>query len=199
MNQRTSIRHLFCATIAALSLSACGTPPREQFYTLNTPALSSGKAGSPLLVVAQVSLPEMLDRPQIVVRNGEHQIQLLEQQRWAEPLKSNFSAALAGQLQAQLPDWQLAMREQHSSRDAKWELWLDVQRFDLTPQQSTLLIASWQLRQREGQLSQRGQTSLSEECKGCDIPALIAAQQKAIAKLAQEIAQQAKRLQATQP
>lgn len=199
MSQRTSFRHLLCAAISALSLSACGTPPREQFYTLNAAPLTSGKAGSPLLVVAQVSLPEMLDRPQIVLRNGEHQIHLLELQRWAEPLKSNFSAALAGQLQTQLPDWQLAMREQHSSRDAKWELWLDVQRFDLTPQQSTLLVASWQLRQREGQLSQRGQSSISEECKGCEIPALIAAQQRAIGKLAQEIAHQAKRLQATQP
>lgn len=185
---------LFLFSALSALVVGCGTAPREQFYTLNAPSLANGEAGSPLLVVAQVSLPEAVDRPQIVIREAQNQVNLLEQQRWASSLQSQFTQALTGHLQAALPQWQLAARQQHANREAKWTLWLDVHSFELSAKQGTRLEVSWSLRSSDGKQAHKAQSSLQQACVACDTTGLVAAQEKAIAQLAKEISVVALRL-----
>ncbi len=192
------IRLFAIFSISAL-LAACASAPREQFYSLNAPALiSSSSSAKPLLVVAQVTMPELVNRPQLVVHEGANQVILLEQQRWAAPLPSLFSQSLAGHLQAAMPTWQLALRQQHANLDAerqkRWTLWLDVNNFALRAKQEVQLSSSWSVRNSEGKTVHSAQTSLQQACAGCESAALIAAQENLLKQLAQEIALVALRL-----
>lgn len=182
--------------LLSMCIAGCSSAPREQFYTFGAPSLANGEAGSPLLVVAQVSLPEAVDRPQIVIREAQNQVSLLEQQRWASSLQNQLTQALAGYLQAALPQWQLALRQQHANREAKWTLWLDVHNFELSTKQGTRLEVSWSLRSSDGKQQHKAQASIQQACVSCDTAALVAAQEKAIAQLAKEISTAALRLNA---
>lgn len=186
MNSR---RLILCASLlAACLLSACSSTPATRFYTLNGPTLKPAENGSPMLALLQVDLPEMLERPQIVLRQQSHQVQVLEQQRWAEPLKAAVARVLTGHLQQHLPRWQVHQRQHLVQRQAKWELWLNIQRFDATPQQAAVLEASWGVKEREGKRHYQATTRLQSPVQSDDLPALLSAQEQTIQQLAQEIA-----------
>ncbi len=197
---------LLCSSLLLVFLAACASPPRESFYTLNAPALNRSEvaqhpaSAKPLLVVTEVTMPEIVNRPQIVVHESANQVVLLEQQRWAAPLQSLFSLALAGHLQSKLPQWQLALRQQHANMAApqqhRWTLWLDVNNFALQARQGVQLSAHWSIRNGEGKTVHSAQTSLQQACAACDNSALIAAQENLLKQLAQEIADVSLRLNA---
>jgi ABC-type transport auxiliary lipoprotein component len=89
----------------ALLAVGCGTPPKEYFYTLSDYTsgdytlgdLATGDAGGSnySVAIAPVSVPEDVDRPQMVVRAGGHRVEMSELHRWAEPLKSEIPRVLA--------------------------------------------------------------------------------------------------------
>ena len=87
--------------IAALLLG-CGASPRENFYMLPTDRTSTcpfdGASTPARIVVGPITLPEIVDRPQFVVRVGPNQVAIAEQHRWAEPLKSQISRVIAQNL-----------------------------------------------------------------------------------------------------
>ena len=83
---------------ALLLVGACGNPPRERFYTLDAPEPPVAADGAPSIAVGPVSVPELVDRPQLVVRLGANQVALEEQARWAEPLRGAIARVVAANL-----------------------------------------------------------------------------------------------------
>src|SRR5512137_3062027 len=82
----------------AICLAGCATSPTARFYTL-TPIspqeakVSSGAAVSPVSIsIAPVEIPDYLDRPQIVTRDGLNELRLAEFDRWAGSLSDNIAA-----------------------------------------------------------------------------------------------------------
>jgi len=93
--------------IAALWLGACAGVPQQYYYTLRSdtaaaPKPADGKGAS--VVVGPVTIPDLLDRPQWVVRDGPNQLRVLEQQLWAQPLQADVAQAVAAALNRQLGD-----------------------------------------------------------------------------------------------
>lgn len=106
--RRRALHALTC--VAALVLAACATPARERFYTLSDPTFApdpsgthGAAAGGPVVQVGPVSVPDVVDRSQWVVREGTHDIAVLEQHRWAGQLSADIARALAGALQRRWP------------------------------------------------------------------------------------------------
>ena len=85
-----------------LVLAACSSPPRERFYTLDAPEPPAAAQGAPSIAVGPVTVPDLVDRPQIVVRGGPNQVHIVEQARWAEPLRSAIARVVAANLAAEL-------------------------------------------------------------------------------------------------
>ena len=54
------------------------------------------------VVVGPVSVPAVVDRPQIVVNTGPNQVRLEEFNRWASPLQNNIARVVADNLVAML-------------------------------------------------------------------------------------------------
>lgn len=169
----------------AASLAACSSTPREQFYAFEIPH-APGAADGPLLVLKQVSVPELLQRPHLVMRDG-NRITLLEQQRWAEPLASGVAQYLRARLQQLLPGWRVLTREQQLRSGQGWEAQIDLQSMDLLAARGAQLSALVQLQPPQG-ARQSQQHSLAQTCAGCEPAQLVAAQQQLLDQLAQQIA-----------
>ncbi|OUL69536.1 PqiC family protein, partial [Paraburkholderia hospita] len=91
-----------CLAVAVTmaTLAGCAGSPKSDFYTLSAEASrESVSHGSPVIVViGAVSVPELVDRPQIVVRAGTNHVTIDEFARWAEPLKSQIPRVFVADL-----------------------------------------------------------------------------------------------------
>lgn len=93
--------------------SGClGSSPASRYYTLSTlPAREpqgGGGSGPALLVrVAPITLPEGVDRPQLVRRTGENTVTVDEFDRWVEPLDALLRNTLVQDLGALIPSAQV--------------------------------------------------------------------------------------------
>jgi hypothetical protein len=118
---------------ALLLLAACSSAPIT-FHTL-TPAYVSNTTGADTgtIRVESITLPPAVDRPQIVTRQGDSSVAILETQWWAASLAEEFESALVDQLANSNPRQSLLLR-------------LQVQRFDSVPGQYALLDVKWRLR-----------------------------------------------------
>jgi len=104
-----------CAWIAAAVLAAgCGSSPTERFYTLAAAPRNGAPPDPPagpaaprdtgsIVSVGPVAVPALVDRPQFVVRTGAQRVDVLEAQRWAQPLPREIGAAVAAGLEGALP------------------------------------------------------------------------------------------------
>jgi uncharacterized lipoprotein YmbA len=168
--------------LLVLLLAACvGTPPRESFFTLDAPEPPPAAADAPSVAVGPVTIPEIVDRPQIVVRLGPNQVQILEQARWAEPLKVAIARVLAANLAATLG---ARLAPAHNA-DADYHVSLDVQRFE-SPADAVLIEALWTVTSRHGR--QTGRSVVRQKIAARDYASLAAAHSAALATMSKEIA-----------
>lgn len=179
-------------------LSACATSPSPRYYTLGgaTPPLVQAAANPPSVWVAPVTLPESVDRPQMVVRVAPNRVAILDQHRWAEPLASAVSRSIAADLAALLGA-RVSAEAQHAAAGAQVRVLVDVQRFESVPGQGVTIEALWSVRRSADSEPQRGHSLVSEPLNESakepkDSPAydaIAAAHVRALAALSREIAQ----------
>ena len=171
-----------CLLLLVLMLSACSSPPRERFYTLDGPEPPTAAEGAPSIAVGPVSIPELVDRPQIVVRGGPNQVHIVEQARWAEPLKSAIARVVAANLATALGARLAAQRD----GDADYRVILDVQRFD-SADEGALIDAAWTVVAKNGE-RRSGRSVAREKPQRMQHDALAAAHSAALAAISRDIA-----------
>lgn len=90
------------ATIAATLLAACGSTPTVRWHTLLPAALPAAATApaAPAYVLAPFRLPAQVDAPQWLVRRADDTVTVLEQDRWASPLRDELRLALVAGLAA---------------------------------------------------------------------------------------------------
>jgi len=76
--------------IVVVLAAGCGSTPASRFYTLSATPASAGPSSDLSVAVGPVTVPGVVDRPQIVVSAGPNQVRLDEFNRWASPLQSNI-------------------------------------------------------------------------------------------------------------
>ena len=161
--------------IAALAvLAACRSDP-IQFHTL-TPAQLSSPGSTTDIRIESLIVPPQVDRPQIVVREGNTGMAILETQWWGASLVDELRSALLDQMVNSNPQRKLSVR-------------LEVQRFDSIPGQYGLLDVKWRL--RNGEEIQMTCRSTLQTPSGPSIDELVAAQQNNVKRLAALISQAA--------
>lgn len=76
------------ACIAALTaLGACASAPLPSHITLDDGLPLAKSSITPGIAVVRANVPELIDRPQLVLHSDGHQVALSDQYRWAEPLR----------------------------------------------------------------------------------------------------------------
>jgi len=100
------MRSFLLAAAAATLMSGCASTPQAKFYTLGArPAQENAQTAPARLSISidAVTVPELVDRPQMVVRIDATQVRIDEYARWAEPLKSQITNVLVADLAQALP------------------------------------------------------------------------------------------------
>jgi uncharacterized lipoprotein YmbA len=189
MTFRPSSALAVTAAIVVLGLTGCASTPNSRFYTLNAVAPAATTTSTLSISVGPVSVPALLDRPQIVVTTGPNQVQIDEFNRWASPVQSNIADVVASDLVAILGAPSVTVFPQAASTNAAYRVTIDVQRMESMPGKSINLDAVWTVRRNatDTQPIVR-RTTLTETVQGSGFDAVVAAQSRALAQMARQIA-----------
>ncbi len=169
--------------LSLVFLAACASPGRERFYTLDAPEPAAVAEGAPSVAVVSVTVPDLVDRPQIVVRAGPNQVGISEQARWAEPLRGAIARVVAANLASGLG----ARVAPQRGADADYRVTLDVQRFESTLGDGVLIDAVWSVAPKSGE-RRVGRTVAREKARGPDYDGLAAAHSAALGVISRQIA-----------
>ncbi len=178
---------------AVLVLAGCGSSPKETYYTLSAAAAMNGAApasgeASYSVAVGPVTLPESVDRPQLVLRVGPNEVTFVELHRWAGPLRGEIPRIVADNLAAYLNVKRVAAYPQSAGDNADYRVLVDIQRFDSTLGESVTIDALWTIkRQSDGAL--RTGRSTAKESSGGSYDAMVAAHSRALATISRDIAE----------
>ncbi len=179
-----------CFAVAVLA--GCGSPPKERFYTLSAAGIAAKATAAEArdhVVVGPVTLPEVVDRPQLVVRIGANEVAILEQHRWAEPLKSEIPRLIARTLSQLLGTSRVSAYPESASQEAGLRVAVDILRFDAAPGIEVTIEALWSVRRLPGGKPTMGKSVVREPIAGEGYDTVVAAYGRALATLSHDIAQ----------
>jgi uncharacterized lipoprotein YmbA len=180
---------LACLGIALLT--GCSRSPRVTFYTLSPVAGSEPvqpAKGAPSLTIAPITLPDLVDRPQLVVRADGSRVDILEMHQWAEPLKSGIQQLLAENLSRLLGGARVSVYPQSSVIEADYRVVVDFQRFEST-EDSVTVDAFWTIRRSTGATQKSGHAQIREPNKGEGFDARVSAYNRALFAVSNDIVQ----------
>jgi uncharacterized protein len=176
------------------SLGACAGSPPSRFYSLSpvpaTEMRTVPESRSLLVGITNVRMPDYLDRPQIATRIGPNELRFDEFNRWAEPLKENFSRVLAENLSGFLGRDKVFVIWRPGSMPSDYLVGVEVTRFDAGPGGDVSLAATWVVYQPDGKkmlITKR--STLLEPAGAPGYEAMAAAGSRAVAALSREIAE----------
>lgn len=177
------------ALVLVLSATACSRSPRSSFYTLvpqAAPPAQALSAAAPSVSVGPVTIPELVDRPQIVVRVAENRVEVLESHRWAEPLKSEIPRLVAQDLGRMLGSSRVSSYGQSAGADATYRVLVDIVRLEAAPGDAATVQALWTVRRGSARI--KGESLVREKVSGPGYDQLVSACSRALAAVSSDIA-----------
>ena len=179
------------AGLALALLAACGGSPKPRLYVL-TPAegatAPAGAAFASSIVVGPVTVPEVLDQPQMVVQAAGNQVTLQEYHRWASPLTSEIGRVIAANLARELGATRVWSYPQTALPAPDIQVIVDVRRFDSAPGATVTIDTVWTVRRKSSETPQSGRSLVREAVSGADFDAIAAAHSRALAQVSRDIA-----------
>jgi len=190
--QKYSVHVAVLLLALVICLSACaGKSGSSKFYVLSPlPQSKLSGADGTTIGVFPVSMPDYLDRPQIVTRVSENEIKLDEFSRWAEPLKESFYTALVDNLSTLLNHEKIIKTSHNLGTPTTLQVGVEVLQFDGALGGDVVLSVKWGLFGERGKnvlIAKR--SSFKEPTGAATYEALVAAQSRAVAALSREIAE----------
>ena len=191
-----------CRAAAAFSLcwafllSGCASSPSSRFYSLSPSSACVEKTAlqsAPSVAVVWVTIPELVNRPQLVVKLDEFRVDILETHRWAEPLKEVLPRVIAEDVSCILGLEGVASYPQPSADSANFRIFVDIQRFDLQKERVTL-DAFWIIRDASNSLVDNGRSRLNELSKGRGYEGAAEASSRALYLVGQDISDSLKKV-----
>ena len=196
--QRFILVLLIICGLSATFAGCFGSSPSPRFYTLVPPEserVSETTGLDTAVGIGPVTIPDYLDRKQIVTRSGRNEIFLAEFDQWGGSLEEEISRALVTDLAVRLSSKGITVLPWRSPLLAKsrtvYRIPVTVTRFDGTRWEKVVLNAQWGVfireKREEGLLAK--ESTLTEEVPDKSYEALVAAMGKAVKGLGKEIAE----------
>jgi uncharacterized lipoprotein YmbA len=171
-------------------LGGCKSPSAS-FYTLSPDSsLANSGATRPIaVVIGPVTVPEMVDRPQIVTQVGDNQVAVNEFARWAQPLNGDIGRVIAADLAVLLNSPQISVFDSTHDPLAVWHVRIDVLRFESVPGRDVTVDVLWALRPPgKGRAVTTGRSVAHEAVSGPGFEPLVAAHDRALSSVSRDIA-----------
>jgi uncharacterized protein len=192
---RRPARSLALATVAAgLLLAGCAVTTPTRFYTLSSLLAAPGEATKAAphelaVGVGPVTLPEYLNRPQIVTRTGSNRVVLAEFDSWAEPLDGLFARVLTENLSLLLGTDDIVPLPLRRPIRLDYDVEVNVTRFDVDGAGNAVLDARWLIyRDVSGELVHSARSTIVEPAPTDDEATDVQALSQALGAMSREIA-----------
>lgn len=192
-------RRLIVAALA-VGLAGCASDPPTRFHSLmaTEPARDAlapaGASGPPLVIsLSALRVPAQVDQPQWLIRLADGSLQLLEQDRWAAPLRDELHAAL---LEALSQRWGMVDSRTAAAPGTApvWRIVVDVTRFESVLGHEARLEARWSVSGSGAGAPSLACASTLREASAPAITAMAQAHQRAVVRLADAIGSQLRAL-----
>jgi uncharacterized protein len=138
-----------CFLLALPVMTACSSSPDIRYYTLSSeptsPSIAPATAHGPVgpYVFDAVVIPDVLDRPQIVLRTSPNSVEILDYDRWAAPLPDQLQRVLAADLSARLGPNAVVAPGLPENLRAERRITVSILAFDPARRGESSLEASW--------------------------------------------------------
>lgn len=192
----TLARCAIAGAMGAAVLAGCASP-EPRYYTLaqGATAVATPPAAAPVpstntlwLEVAPVRVPERLNRPQLVVRDGssDASLRLLDLARWSSPLPDELRDALSQRLQATLGAVD-TYQQGLSDVQPLYRITTEVLRLDADVGQRAGATINWTVRRLPDGKVVSGRTQAELSAPG-EVDGVVAAYREIVASTARDIA-----------
>lgn len=175
-----------------LIAAGCADTQPTRFYTLSglhtPPDASLALQPGQVVGVGPVSLPEYLDRQQLVTRSAANQVRIADFDSWIEPLSSMVPRILTDNLSVLLGTDDVITIPQRRAVRYAYQVEVDVSRFDFDATGRAVLDARWYLFGARDDLLESGRATLSEPAAAGDYAAVAAAMSRALGALSEQLA-----------
>lgn len=147
------------------------------------------------LLIGPITLPAYLDRAQIITLVGDQELVVDEFTRWAEPLRDTFYRVLVENLSLLLNTPEVYAYDRQGSKQADFQIIIDVTRFDTVAGQDSSLTAFWTVVGKVGKSPVLKRKSVIHAAvPSAGIKALAGAQNRTLTEFSREIAKAIKSL-----
>lgn len=194
------MKNLLLLFVTTTTLFGCSSP-KNTYYTLYAPEPppSTALKHKTRIIVGPVTVPALVDNPQLVVKNGNNQVTFNEYQRWAVSLKADIERVIAANLVRDLSTPNVWSYSQSAFSRVDYQVLVDVQNIDSELGGVITLDVLWTIKPKsniaqptEGSATlQReitGRTVVRERVTSEGFEPLVAAQSRAFDQVSQEIA-----------
>lgn len=181
-------RLVFCL-IGMVLLTACASPATH-FYALNpTQDALTVSPSTVSVAVGPVSVPEAVNRAEMVVQVGPNQVALDELNQWAAPLQTDIQRVLMENLARLLGTPSVSRYPQGSIADPDFRVQIEVMRFESALGEAALVDALWTVRGKGEKDVRNGHTTAREPLRDKSYGALAAAHSRALGTLSRDLAE----------
>jgi uncharacterized protein len=177
------------------SIAGCSYSQPSRFYRLSPSSAEDIQALNPpaqnkTISVGPVTIPVVLNRPQIATLSGNNAVIISEYDRWAGSLNDNLVRTLTDNMATLLPSMTVVPYELGRRINSSYQLVVDIQQFDGTLGKSITLKAGWIIIDSDTKKTILvKKTTISKDLKGFDYNDFVAGMSSALGKLSLEIAQ----------
>ena len=174
--------------LAALALAACSTP--EVYYRLSADGPTPGEGSGLSLGVGPVSLPDYIDRGEIVFQSSDTRFEVPYEQRWAGSLRDTTTRVIGTNLARRLGTGNLHLYPWPPGTPLKYQVRVDVRQFHARSGGEAILEASWSI--QDGATSRtlvRREGNFHEPVRRHGYDGIVAAESLLLSQLSRAIAE----------
>lgn len=178
---------LFAVLLIALATISCSSP--GSYYQLKAEGPASTNASGVAIGVGPVTLPDYIDRGELVFQNSEYRFEIPLSHRWAGSLRDTTTRVLGTNLARRLNTGNLSLYPWSSGAKIDYQVAVDVRRFHAISEGDAILEVAWTVGNvREGRVVARRSSTFTEPLVGNGYDAIVAAESRLLARLADAIA-----------
>ena len=177
--------------LVAAFVSGCGTTPSPRLYALGADASESDRVAAERrrIEIVSVRIPELWDRPQMVLTKSANEVSVSEFHRWAAPLRAEIPRVVVRNLSRILDSPTIWLREDFAGTRPDLRAQVTIERIEATAGESVRLDATWVIRAAEGSdATQIGRTAIVERPVDGSHDAVVSATRRALLNLSISLA-----------
>ena len=137
------------AVVGLMACSACGTTAPTRYYQLSAVSNNAGfthaesKKAATLVGIGPVEVPAYVDRDNMVIHANQTELELLQFDRWAEPLTHNLSRVLVENVSEHLTNLGVTVVRWDDGLPVNYRFQVEFTRFDIMKEGKVSLVARW--------------------------------------------------------